>query len=144
MDKTDEKIISLLKTNARTSNAEIARQIGIVPSAVLERIRKLEEKEIIKQYTAVINPEKTGKGVLAYLQVTTNEKPGERCSSECLAELPEIVELHQVAGEYSYLLKVRTENNQTLAKFLKDKLGPLSSITNLKTTIVLETVKESF
>lgn len=143
MDKTDEKIISMLKSNARTPNAEIARQIGIVPSAVLERIRKLEEKGIIKQYTAVINPLKTGMNVLAYLQVTTNEKPGERCSSECLAEFPEVMELHQVAGEYCYLMKVRTEDNQSLAKFLKDKLGALSSITNIKTTIVLETVKES-
>ncbi|OGU54004.1 MAG: hypothetical protein A2V66_17795 [Ignavibacteria bacterium RBG_13_36_8] len=142
MDKTDEKIISLLKTNARTSNAEIARQIGIVPSAVLERIRKLEEKGIIKQYTAVINPEKTGKSVLAYLQITTNEKPGEECSADCLSKLPEVHELHHVAGEYCYLLKVRTEDNQALSKFLKDKIAMLTSVTNIKTTIVLETVKE--
>ncbi|MFC2139638.1 Lrp/AsnC family transcriptional regulator [Bacteroidota bacterium] len=142
MDKTDEKIISLLKANARTSNAEIARQIGIVPSAVLERIRKLEEKGIIKKYAAVTDPAKTGRNVLAYLQVSTSTKPGDRCSSECLSEFQEVVELHQVAGEYSYLLKVRTEDNQTLAKFLKDKLGALQSITSIKTTIVLETVKE--
>ncbi len=142
MDKTDEKIISFLKSNARISNVEIARHVGIVPSAVLERIRKLERNGIIKRYTTILNHEKVGRCVLAYLQVTTNERPGEECSADCLSKLTEVEELHHVAGEYCYLLKVRTKDNQTLSKFLKDKIAALSSVTNIKTTIVLETVKE--
>ncbi|MGD8305331.1 MAG: Lrp/AsnC family transcriptional regulator [Ignavibacteria bacterium] len=143
MDKTDKKILSLLQENARITNAEIARQVGMVPSGVQERIKKLEKKGFISDYATHLRSAKLDLGLLAFVFVRTNEPPGSLCVAEELAKLQEIMEIHHVAGEDCYLLKVRHSNNKSLADFLRDKLGAISTITSTKTVIVLDTVKES-
>jgi len=143
MDKTDKKILSLLQENARITNAEIARQIGMVPSGVQERIRKLEEKGFILDYATHLRSDPLDLGLLAFVFVRTNEPPGGLNTAEELAKLPEILEVHHVAGEDCYLLKVRHSNNKSLADFLREKLGTISTITSTNTVIVLNTVKET-
>ena len=143
MDKTDNKILSLLQDNARITNAEIARQIDMVPSGVQERIRKLENKGYISDYATHLKSEQLDLGLLAFIFVTTNESPGGLKSAKELAKLPEILEVHHVAGEDCYLLKVRHTNNQSLACFIREKLGAIKSIRNTRTVIVLDTVKET-
>ena len=143
MDKTDKKILSLLQENARITNAEIARQVGMVPSGVQERIRKLEDKGYILDYATHLRSDSLDLGLLAFVFVRTNEPPGGLSTAEELAKLPEILEVHHVAGEDCYLLKVRHSNNKSLADFLREKLGPIPTITSTKTIIVLDTVKET-
>jgi Lrp/AsnC family leucine-responsive transcriptional regulator len=143
MDKVDYKILSLLQENGKITNADIARQIGMVPSGALERIRKLEENGYIKEYTARLEPEKLNLGLLAFIFVRTTEPPGSIKVSEQLAKLPEILEVHHVAGEDCYLLKVRLKNNMSLAIFMREKLGTMKEVTSSRTVIVLETIKES-
>jgi Lrp/AsnC family leucine-responsive transcriptional regulator len=143
MDKTDKKILSLLQENARITNAEIARQIGMVPSGVQERIRKLEEKGFILDYATHLRSDPLDLGLLAFVFVRTSEPPGGLNTAVELAKLPEILEVHHVAGEDCYLLKVRHSNNKSLADFLREKLGKISTITSTKTVIVLNTVKET-
>jgi len=143
MDKTDKKILSLLQENARITNAEIARQVGMVPSGVQERIRKLEEKGFILDYATHLRSDPLDLGLLAFVFVRTSEPPGGLNTAEELAKLPEILEVHHVAGEDCYLLKVRHSNNKSLADFLREKLGTISTITSTKTVIVLDTVKET-
>ena len=143
MDKTDKEILSLLQENARITNAEIARQIGMVPSGVQERIRKLEEKGFILDYATHLRSDPLDLGLLAFVFVRTNEPPGGLNTAEELAKLPEILEVHHVAGEDCYLLKVRHSNNKSLADFLREKLGTISTITSTNTVIVLNTVKET-
>lgn len=143
MDKTDYKILSLLQNNARITNSEIARQIGMVPSGVLERIRKLEDNGYIIDYTAHLNAESLSLGLLAFIFVRTDEAPGCCDTAEKLRGLPEILEVHHVAGEDCYLLKVRLKNNQALAVFMREKLGTIPLITSTRTVIVLETIKET-
>ncbi len=143
MDKTDKKILSLLQDNGRITNAEIARQIHMVPSGVQERIRKLENKGYISDYATHLKSEQLDLGLLAFIFVTTNESPGGLNSAKELAKLPEILEVHHVAGEDCYLLKVRHTNNQSLACFIREKLGAIKSIRNTRTVIVLDTVKET-
>jgi Lrp/AsnC family leucine-responsive transcriptional regulator len=143
MDNIDHKILSLLQDNARISNSEIARQIGMVPSGVLERIRKLEECGYIQEYTARLRAESLRLGLIAFVFVRTNELPGRCDSAEKLARFPEILEVHHVAGEDCYLLKIRLENNQSLATFLREKIGVIPTIQSTRSVIVLETIKET-
>lgn len=143
MDNTDRKILEILQKNARISNSEIARQIGMVPSGVLERIRKLEENGFIREYTASLKPEKVERGLLAFILVKTTDVVGAWDTAEKLAEIPDILEVHHVAGEDCYLIKVRMRDNLALANFMREKLSKVESITSTKTTIVLETVKET-
>ncbi|MCH7773584.1 MAG: Lrp/AsnC family transcriptional regulator [Bacteroidetes bacterium] len=143
MDKTDTTILSLLQENARITNAEIARQVGMVPSGVQERIRKLEDKGYILDYATHLRSDPLDLGLLAFVFVRTNEPPGGLNTAEELAKLPEILEVHHVAGEDCYLLKLRHSNNKALADFLREKLGPIPTITSTRTIIVLDTVKET-
>ena len=143
MDKTDKKILSLLQENSRITNAEIARQVGMVPSGVQERIRKLEDKDFILDYATHLKSDSLDLGLLAFIFVRTSEPPGGLDTAEELAKFPEILEVHHVAGEDCYLLKLRHSNNKALADFLREKLGPIPTITSTRTIIVLDTVKET-
>lgn len=143
MDKIDYQILSLLQENARISNTEIARQIGMVPSGVLERIKKLEQNGHLQEFTARINPESLNLGLLAFIFVRTSELPGCCDAAEKLAGLPGILEVHHVAGEDCYLLKARMQDNRALAAFMREKIGAIPAITSTRTVIVLETLKET-
>ena len=143
IDATDAKILTILQENARTSNAEIARQVELAPSAVFERIRKLEERGVIEGYTARVNPTAVGLPLLAFIFVRDEERPGEERTSQLVSQIPEVLEVHHVAGEDCLLVKVRTTDTDALGKLLRDRLGRIPSIATTRTTIVLGTVKES-
>lgn len=143
MDKTDYQILKLLQENARISNSEIARQIGMAPSGMLERIRKLEENGIIREYTTRLRAESLDLGLIAFIFVKSTEPPGSIGTAQKLADLPEILEIHHVAGEDCYLLKVRLKDNHSLAVFMREKIGSISTIVSTRSTIVLDTIKET-
>ncbi len=143
IDKIDLTILNLLQRNARTSNAEIARHVGLAPSAVFERIRKLEERGVILGYHASVNPKALGLGQLAFTFVRSNDRPGGVDTAARLAEIPEVLEVHHVAGEDCFLVKVRAMDAEALGRLLREKLGAVETITSTRTTMVLEVVKES-
>ena len=132
-----------MQDNARISNAEIARRIGMAPSGVLERIRKLEERGIIKGYVPQLNAKALGHGLLAFVFVKTDEMVGEHVTALKLSQLPEVQEVHHVAGEDCYIVKVRTADTEALGRLLRERIGGLAAVKSTRTTIVLETVKES-
>ena len=143
MNEIDAKILNILQENSRLSNAEIARQINMVPSAVFERIRKLEERKIIKAFTTQINPVEVGRGLLAFIQVKANGPVVDLKVAKEIAKIQEVQEVHIVAGEDSYLVKVRVENPEALTQILRTKFASIKSIRTTNTTIVLETIKET-
>jgi Lrp/AsnC family leucine-responsive transcriptional regulator len=136
----DIKILNIIQNDARISNAEIARQVGLAPSAVLERVRKLEERGVIQGYAAEIDANQVGYGLTAFVFVRTSF-----CGTigEALAEIPEVLEVHDVAGEDCYLLKVRAKNTDELGQFFREKLKMLPEIISTRTTVVLQTIKET-
>lgn len=142
-DAIDEKILMIIRNDGRISNAEIARQIGMAPSAVLERLRKLESKGTIRGYEANLDPDQLGLGLLAYIRVTADEPVHSMEVGDALAAFPEVLEVHYVAGEDGYLAKVRTKDAASLGQFLRDKVGSIRHITSTTSTVVLTTVKES-
>jgi Lrp/AsnC family transcriptional regulator, leucine-responsive regulatory protein len=142
IDETDRQILSILQQNARTSNAEIARQVDMAPSAVLERIRRLEARGVIQGYEARINPEALGLNLLAFVFVRSTDFDGEAKTAELLAGIPEVLEAHHIAGEDCFLLKVRSPDARTLGRLLRERIGSTGSVQSTRTTIVLETVRE--
>lgn len=143
IDEIDATMLNILQANARTSNAEIARQVDLAPSAVFERIRKLEERGVIEGYSARIHPKAIGLPLLAFIFVRADEKPGAERTARRVADIPEVLEVHHVAGEDCFLVKVRAADTDALHKLLSERLGLIETITSTRTTIVLETVKES-
>jgi Lrp/AsnC family leucine-responsive transcriptional regulator len=142
IDEIDRQILMILQQNARTSNAEIARQIEMAPSAVLERIRRLESRGVIQGYEARINPEALGLGVLAFVFVRSADFDGEARTAELLSRIPEVQEAHHIAGEDCFLLKVRAKDAKTLGRLLRERIGT-GTVQSTRTTIVLETLRES-
>lgn len=140
IDSTDQQILNIIQTDARISNVEIARQIGLAPSAVLERVRKLEERGVIRGYVAEIDAAQVGFGLTAFVFVRTQSC---RTIDRALAAIPEVLEVHDVAGEDCYLLKVRAKDTDELGKLLREKLKPIPEIISTRTTVVLQTVKET-
>jgi Lrp/AsnC family leucine-responsive transcriptional regulator len=143
IDVTDKQILSILQENARISNAEVARRVGLAPSAVFERIRKLEERGVIGGYSAQINPKAADLGLLAFIFVRSDESPGEEEAARALAAMPEVQEVHHVAGEDCFLVKVRARDTDALGAMLRERLKCIPSVRATRTTIVLDTIKES-
>lgn len=143
LDATDLKILDLLQQDARTANAEIARQVGLVPSAVLERIRRLEKQGVIEAYTARVAPKALGLPLVAFISVRAQERLGSTDTARQLAKLPEVLEIHHVAGEDCFLVKVRVADTEDLGRMLRERFGRIRSIKSTRSTIVLETVKET-
>lgn len=143
LDPVDRQILGLLQDNARIPQAEIARTVGLAPSAVLERIRKLEARGVVRDYVAVLDPRALDQRLLAFVAVRTTDRAGEVRVSETLATVPEVLEAHQVAGDDCLLLKIRARDPEHLSKILRERIGSVEGVRSTRTTIVLETIKES-
>lgn len=143
IDEMDRRILSLLQQDARLPNAEIARRVGMAPSATLERLRKLEERGVIQGYEVRLDPRKLGLGLTAFIFVKANDKQGEVETSERLRQHPNVLELHHIAGEDCFLLKVRATDTEDLGRMLRTELTVMPGVTSTRTTIVLGTLKES-
>jgi len=142
IDDTDLRILGMLQVNARISNAEIARQVNLAPSATLERMRKLEARGLVQGYGARLAPRPLGYGLLAFVFVRSDERVGDGTTGQQLAAIPEVQEVHHVAGEDCYLVKVRAADPEHLGKLLREKFGAVPPVRSTRTTIVLDTIKE--
>jgi Lrp/AsnC family leucine-responsive transcriptional regulator len=143
LDDIDLKILGQLQTDAAMSNADLAKKLGMAPSAILERVKKLEQKGVIEGYVTRIKPESLNLRLLAFVFVKSSEGPGNAAVAKQLSKLPEVLELHHIAGEDCYLLKIRAQDPQSLIHLMREKFIRIPNILSTKTTIVLETLKES-
>jgi Lrp/AsnC family transcriptional regulator, leucine-responsive regulatory protein len=139
IDAIDRAILNILQQDGRTSNADIARQINLAPSAVLERIRKLEERGVIRGYSADLDAKALDYGLSAIIAVRTSE-----CGDgvgELLSEIPEGQEVYEVAGDDCFYIKVLSHDAESLGVFLREKIKGIKNVTNTRTTVVLKTFK---
>jgi Lrp/AsnC family leucine-responsive transcriptional regulator len=143
IDKTDKKIIEILQTDARIPVKEIANRVGMVPSAISERLKKLKEKGIIKSFEVRLDYSQLEKTLLAFVFVKTDELSKGCDTGIILAELPEVMEVFNVAGEDCYLIKVRVKNTRALGELLREKIGNINTVVSTRSTIVMETYKEN-
>ncbi len=147
IDEKDERILQILQRNGRVTNVELARAAELTPSATLERVRKLEERGLIRGYTAVLDPLGLGLGLAAFIFVRVDDRDDvlgrAESTAEALAALPSVQELHHLAGEDCFLVKVRARDTDDLYRILRDDFGKFKAIRGTRTSIVLKTVKES-
>lgn len=142
MDHADSRIVDLLQRNARTTQSELARAVGLSQPAVAERIRKLEERGVITGYAARVDATKLGIDVAAFIGVGIEHPKFFEGFTKKVKDLDEVLECHRVAGEDSYLLKVKTRNTRTLDHLLVEVLRTIPGVTRTQTTIVLASIKE--
>jgi Lrp/AsnC family leucine-responsive transcriptional regulator len=143
IDEVDGKILNILQENSRMPNVEIARRLGLAPSGVLGRIRRLEKSGIIQAYETKVDGASVGLGLVAFLFITTDEPIGETGVAQEIAKIPEVQEVHVIAGEDCYLVKIRAGSPQELSSVLRNRFGAFKSIRTSRTTIVLHTFKET-
>lgn len=142
MDAVDLQIVALLQQDARHTQAEIAKKVGLSQPTVADRIRKLEEAKVILGYTARVDPRKLGKDITAFIGVAIEHPKYFEAFARRVQALPEVLECHRVAGQESYLLKVRSDNTGTLDRLLVEGLRTIPGVTGTQTTIVLASTKE--
>lgn len=143
MDDKDRAILHLLQENARLSNAEIGRRVGLVASAVLERIRRLEQRGVVVRHECVLDPRLLDAGILAFIMIRTCDSGSEVCTGDLLCALPGVLEVHRSLGDSCFILKVRVPDTQTLATLLDDHIRRIPSVAATDTRIVVRTVKET-
>ncbi len=143
LDDIDLQIVTILQENGRIPAAEVARRVGMAPSAVFERIRKLEERKVVQSYAANLDPNALGLSLLAFIFVNLVEDIGDDAPGRQLADIPGVQEVHHVAGEDSYLVKVRAKDPESLGRLLREHFGKIRQVRSTRTTIVLETIKNS-
>ena len=140
LDEIDRQIVALLQANARASHAELGRAVGLTASSVYERVRKLEERGVIRGYRAVVDPAALGQIITAFIRVRQmpDVAPFERA---VLAE-PNVLECHDITGDDCYIVKVHARDTaelHTILQRLRVAAGNVSTVTS----IVLHTVKEN-
>jgi len=143
LNDVDLQILNMLQEDARISNVEIARRLKMAPSGILERIRKLKENGIILDFTTRLNPKALEMGLIAFVFLKTGSADEKWDIGSLLAAIPEVQEVHDIAGDDCYIIKIRTKDTDSLYQLLRDKFGTISAITSSRTTIVLRTSKET-
>lgn len=143
IDKVDTELLDIIQHNAHISNAALAERVGLTKTAVYERIRKMEAAGIIKGYETRLDPKRVAYGQAAFIYVRADERPGTTRTGIQLAKIPEVLEVHHIAGEDCYLIKVRVRDTEALSKLLRDKIGIIKSVRSTRTTIVFDSLKES-
>ena len=143
IDEISLKILKILQKRARVPNVEVARQVGLAPSAVLERIRKLEKQGIIEGYEVRLNPQFFDRGLVAFLTVKTNERADDVEIGKKLAYRPKVQEVHYVAGEDAFVVKVRGASLGELERLVREKIKSIEGVRSIKTAIVFTTYKET-
>ena len=141
IDSTDLNILNIIQNDGKISNVELARQLNMAPSGILERVRKLEKRGIIEGHEVRLNGTKLGLTVTAFIHILTSDAVGSTFVGERLAAFPEIQEVHWIAGDYNYLVKTKLRDASDLRGLLK-KFGEIDGLSDTRTTLVLETVKE--
>ncbi len=139
IDTISMEILKILQEKARIPNVEVARKVGMAPSAVLERIRKLEKQGIIDGYEVRLNPERFGKSLVAFVFVKGNGQD----IGEILSNMPEVQEVHYVSGKDCYLVKLRIKDTESLGRILDEKIGNIPGVVSTRSSVVLKTFKES-
>ncbi|MCP4673175.1 MAG: Lrp/AsnC family transcriptional regulator [Desulfobacula sp.] len=143
MDIKDLDILNILQKNSKSTNPTIGKAVGLTPSAVFERIRKLEAQGVIQSYHTRLNPRKVGLGVLAFVFLKVSIGNTEIDIDHALAQIDEVLEVYHTSGEYCYTMKVRAADADDLGRLLLEKVHPIKGILATQSIIVLKSVKES-
>ncbi|WP_373707838.1 Lrp/AsnC family transcriptional regulator [Kaistella sp.] len=137
LDKIDKEIIYMLMDNAKTSLAQISKNVGISTTAVHQRIKKLENAGVMENSISFLNPRKIGYKVVSYIGVFLEQPSHYQDAIKALKDINEVVEAHYTTGDYTIFLKVLCKDNDHLMEIL-NKIQKLKGVTRTETFISLE------
>lgn len=142
MDSVDLKLLKMLSDDAHVPLRRMGREVGLSTSGVRRRIKQLERSGLIKGYSAVIDPKKYGYGVVAFVSVDVDSQ-AMRELTRSLARRHEVCELHHTTGGHSLMMKIRARDMDSLNKFVDDHIQSFDSVKSVRTTLAMETLKET-
>ncbi|MBV35428.1 MAG: AsnC family transcriptional regulator [Rickettsiales bacterium] len=145
LDAMDKIILNLLQQEGRLSNSELAKRVNLSPPASHARVKRLEQEGFIRQYAALVDRERLGFDNLCFVEFSLQLHSSEQIQAilATVKSWPEVLECHNVTGEYDYLLKVAVENTRALESFVSQKMIPLEGIARVHTSLVLKEVKNT-
>jgi len=141
LDEIDRKLLNLLQNDAKLPYAKLAGKLGISSSGVHKRVKRLTEAGVIKQFVAVVDPQTIGKKLKAFIGVSTEPGSCARVRPQ-LIRRPEVLEVHETAGEHDLFLKLVTDDTLKLNDLLHEMDG-IPGVSSTRTLIVLKTEKET-
>jgi DNA-binding Lrp family transcriptional regulator len=143
LDSVDWQILVLLQTDARISNVELARKVGLSPSPCLNRVRALEESGFISRYVSLLDAQRVGLKVSVFIQVTLEKQiePVLERFEAAIRDRPEVMECYLMTGESDYLLRVVVPDLQALERFILNFLSRVPGVGNIKSSFALKQVK---
>jgi DNA-binding Lrp family transcriptional regulator len=144
LDEKDRAILRLLQENAKTTVREIADKVHLSPTPVHERIKRMEDLGVIRQYAALVNHTKLRKGliVICYVSLKEHNKKSGAKFIKTIQEIDEVIECYNISGEFDFMLKVMVENMDAYYDFHVNKLGQVENLGHLQSTFVMGVVKE--
>lgn len=144
LDRYNEAILQNLQIDGRMSNIDLAKAVGLSPSACLRRVQDLERRGILKGYRAIISPKALGKDVVVFVMVGLNAhlKKDSQAFEAAMNQAPEVQECHNITGSVEYLLRVEVADLAAYKSFHADRLGTLSMVGSITSHIVLGASKD--
>ncbi len=145
LDATDRKILELLQANSNITNAQLSLEIGLSPAPTLERVKKLENAEVIKSYHAVIDPAAVGMGVSTFVTVSLkgHNKDNIEKFINAISKIEEVVECHHVTGQADFILRIVAPDIPAYQNLMLEKVSNIEVVDNMQSTIILSTFKDS-
>jgi Lrp/AsnC family leucine-responsive transcriptional regulator len=143
LDETDRGLLARLQKDGVTSYAELGAGVGLSASAVNDRLKRLKQKRILRRIVAEVDPVALGREFLIFLLVEVGDLGNEQAFKARMLERPEVLECHHVAGDYSYLLKLRLTGPGHFERFLSEHVKAIGGIRRTHSVIALSTVKET-
>ncbi len=141
LDGTDLAILDLLQRNCKQALAEIGKQVGLSASSVVERIKKLEDADVVGGYVALVDARALGKDVTAFIGVSIVHPRAFDAFEKEVERAADVLECHHVTGQHTLMLKVKTENTQTLEQLI-DQIRRIDGVSRTETMVVLSTHTE--
>jgi DNA-binding Lrp family transcriptional regulator len=145
LDQIDRKILQILQSNSKITNAKLAQDVGLSPAPTLERVKKLETLGIVKNYHAVLDLSKVGLGVQTFIQVFlhSHKKSVLDAFVEKINKIENVVECHHITGSCDFLLKVIATDINSYQKLLLEQISEIEEISNMQSMVILSTEKDS-
>lgn len=144
LDRFDRKILTALQIDGRVTVTDLANRVGLSKTPCQIRMKKLEERGYIQGYAAVVDPAKLDAGHIAFVQVSLADTRSAALEAfnSAIKAIPEIEQCHMIAGQFDYLLKVRSKDITGYRRFLGEKISELPHVSHTSTFVVMQSVKE--
>ena len=143
LNSIDSKLIQHLMSNARATWSELGTLLKLSAPAAADRVRRLEEKGVIKGYFAAVDPESAGCGMAALISISLSTSDARAHFLSSIQGFPEVLECHHVAGDEDYILKVRCRTTRDLERLISHDLKSIPGVSRTRTTVILSTIKET-